>query len=197
MRPILTMSANSSAFAASASRSRVTDGTNSWTTSSAAAMCMAVGKVSFDDCDMFTSSFGWMGDLLPRSPPASSMARLEITSLTFMLVCVPLPVCHTNNGNSSPCAPAITSSAASTISAAFSGTSFPSSWFTSAAAFLSTAIDRITASGMRSVPMEKWWSDRWVWAPQYRSLGTSIGPMLSVSVRVVMNGSRRRRALGR
>ena len=35
------------------------------TISSAAAMCMAVGKVSFDDCDMFTSSFGWTGFLLP------------------------------------------------------------------------------------------------------------------------------------
>ena len=31
------------------------------TISSAAAMCIAVGKVSFDDCDMFTSSFGWTG----------------------------------------------------------------------------------------------------------------------------------------
>ncbi len=89
------MSANSSAFAASASRRRVTDGTSSWTISSAAAMCIAVGNVSFELCDMFTSSFGWTGVLLPISPPASSMARFEITSLTFMLVCVPLPVCHT------------------------------------------------------------------------------------------------------
>ena len=44
---------------------------------------------------MLTSSLGWTGCLLPISPPASSMARLEITSLTFMFVCVPLPVCHT------------------------------------------------------------------------------------------------------
>ncbi len=58
-------------------------------------MCIAVGNVSFDDCDMFTSSLGWTGFLLPRSPPASSMARFEMTSLTFMLVCVPLPVCQT------------------------------------------------------------------------------------------------------
>ena len=28
-------------------------------------MCMAVGNVSFDDCDMLTSSFGWIGFLLP------------------------------------------------------------------------------------------------------------------------------------
>ena len=35
------------------------------TISSAAAMCIAVGNVSFDDCDMFTSSFGWTGFLMP------------------------------------------------------------------------------------------------------------------------------------
>ena len=46
----------------------------------------------------------------------------------------------------------------------------------------------MTAPGMRSSPMEKWCNDRWVWAPQYRSAGTSIGPMLSVSVRVLMPG---------
>ena len=62
---------------------------------SAAAMYIAVGNVSFDDCDMFTSSFGWIGFLLPMTPPAISIARLEITSLAFMLVCVPLPVCQT------------------------------------------------------------------------------------------------------
>ena len=64
-------------------------------TSSTAAMFIAVGNVSFDDCDMLTWSFGWIGVLLPRSPPAISIARLEITSLTFMLVWVPEPVCQT------------------------------------------------------------------------------------------------------
>ena len=29
-------------------------------------MCIAVGNVSFDDCDMLTSSLGWTGFLLPR-----------------------------------------------------------------------------------------------------------------------------------
>ena len=43
---------------------------------------------------MLTSSLGWMGFLQPIVPPASSMARLEMTSLAFMLVCVPLPVCQ-------------------------------------------------------------------------------------------------------
>ena len=44
---------------------------------------------------MLTWSLGWTGSLEPITPPASSMARLEMTSLAFMLVCVPLPVCQT------------------------------------------------------------------------------------------------------
>ena len=61
-------------------------------------MCIAVGNVSLDDCDMLTWSLGWTGFFDPSSPPASSMARLEMTSLAFMLVCVPQPVCQTNSG---------------------------------------------------------------------------------------------------
>ena len=61
-------------------------------------MFIAVGKVSLDDCDMLTSSFGWTGFLEPISPPAISIARLEITSLAFMLLCVPLPVCQMRRG---------------------------------------------------------------------------------------------------
>ena len=63
-------------------------------------MCIAVGKVSFDDCDMFTWSFGWIGALLPSSAPTSCAQRLAMTSLTFMFDCVPEPVCHTYSGNS-------------------------------------------------------------------------------------------------
>ena len=69
---------------------------SSWT----AAMCIAVGKVSFEDCEQLTSSFGWTGSFEPMTPPASSIARFEMTSLTFMFVCVPLPVCQTRSGNS-------------------------------------------------------------------------------------------------
>ncbi len=58
-------------------------------------MCIAVGKVSFDDWLILTSSLGWIGDLLPMTPPTSWIARLAITSLRFMLVCVPEPVCQT------------------------------------------------------------------------------------------------------
>src|SRR5258708_1333425 len=70
------------------------------------------------------------------TPPAISMARLEMTSLTFMLVCVPLPVCQTRRGKCSSSFPAMTSSAASVISEAFSTESLPRPSFTSAQAFL-------------------------------------------------------------
>jgi len=49
---------------------------------------------------MLTSSLGWIGFLLPIAPPASSIARFEMTRWRSMLVWVPLPVCQTRNGNS-------------------------------------------------------------------------------------------------
>ena len=49
--------------AASASRSAPTLGSRRSHDLSAAATCIAVGNVSLDDCDMFTWSFGWTGDL--------------------------------------------------------------------------------------------------------------------------------------
>ena len=58
-------------------------------------MCIAVGKVSFDDCDRLTWSFGWIGVFEPSSPPSSSIARFAMTSFAFMFVCVPEPVCQT------------------------------------------------------------------------------------------------------
>ena len=63
-----------------------------------AAMCIAVGKVSFDDWLMLTWSLGWTGFFEPISPPSISIARFEITSLAFMLDCVPEPVCQTTSG---------------------------------------------------------------------------------------------------
>ncbi len=69
-------------------------GISRWVISSTAAMCMAVGKVSLLDWDMLTSSLGWTGSFEPSTPPAISMARLEMTSLAFMLDWVPLPVCQ-------------------------------------------------------------------------------------------------------
>jgi len=49
---------------------------------------------------------------------------------------------------------------------------------------LTIASARISGSGMRSSPMRKFSSERCVCAPQYLSAGTSIGPNVSVSMRV-------------
>ncbi len=98
VRPILTMPANSFALASSVSRSFRTAGTSRKRICSTAAMCMAVGKVSLEDWLLFTSSLGWTGVFEPSVPPRISIARLAMTSLAFMLVCVPLPVCQTERG---------------------------------------------------------------------------------------------------
>ncbi|MNY46351.1 hypothetical protein D3C86_1815230 [compost metagenome] len=83
-----------------------------------------------------------------------------------MLLCVPLPVCQTTSGNWLSCLPASTSSAACSISRARSAGRAPMRALTRAAAFLISARAWITASGMRSLPMAKLISERWVWAPQ-------------------------------
>jgi hypothetical protein len=61
---------------------------------SVAAAIGSRGKVSFEDCDILTSSLGWTG-FAAHLASANSIARLEMTSLAFMLVWVPLPVCQT------------------------------------------------------------------------------------------------------
>ena len=166
VRPIFVMSENATSFSCSASRNAVTEGKSRCTISSTAAMCIAVGNVSFDDCDMLTSSLGWIGSFEPMTPPASSMARLEITSLAFMLVCVPLPVCQTRSGNWSSSAPLATSAAACSMRAARWSSSLPRSWFTEAEAPLRIPNALIKDLGIVSMPMSKWCSERWVWAPQ-------------------------------
>src|SRR6516165_12376497 len=84
-RPILTMSSQACALALIAPRKVVTAGMRRCFTLTAAAMYIADGNVSFDDCAMLTSSLGRTGVLLPSGVPASWQQRLEITSLTFML----------------------------------------------------------------------------------------------------------------
>ena len=86
------------ALSVSASRRAARLGSSRLWTCMAAATCMAVGKVSLDDWLMLTWSLGCTGVLLPSCPPSSSIARLEMTSFTFILVCVPEPVCHTTRG---------------------------------------------------------------------------------------------------
>ncbi len=129
-------------------------------------MCMAVGKVSLEDCDMLTWSLGWTGVLDPMTPPLISMARLEMTSLAFMLVCVPLPVCQTRNGNWSSRSPLATSPAACSMRPASVSSSLPMSRLTAAEAPLRTPKALISDLGIVSMPMSKWCRERWVCAPQ-------------------------------
>ena len=158
VRPSLTISAYSSDFEASASRSAPTDGSNRSTIVIAAATCIAVGNVSFEDWDRFTWSLGCTGVFEPSSPPAISIARFEMTSFAFMFVWVPEPVCHTNNGKCSSSLPSITSSDAETTRRPISGSSRSASMFVSAAAFLRIPIAWTTSTGIRSAsgqPIEK------------------------------------------
>ena len=122
----------------------------------------------------------------PRTPPSSSEARLASTSLMFILLCVPDPVCQTDNGNSSRCWPASTSSAACTMAVAFSSLSNPRSRLTSAAARFTAASARMSSRGICSVEIWKYCKERCVCAPHRRSAGTSIGPKESRSVLLVM-----------
>ena len=82
-------------------------------------MCIAVGNVSFDDWDILMSSFGCSSFL-----PASSLPRLAMTSLAFMLDCVPEPVCQTTSGKWSFSLPDATSSQACSMAASFSSVIF-------------------------------------------------------------------------
>src|SRR5208337_526620 len=101
VRPILTMPSHAFAFLLTASRNAATAGTRRTFTLTAAAMDMAEGNESFDDCAMLTWSLGWTGAWPLRGAPTSWQHRLEITSLMFMLNWVPLPVIQTCSGNMS------------------------------------------------------------------------------------------------
>ena len=189
VRPIFTTSAKAAALTRSVSRSAATAGITARRSASVTATWIAVGKLSFVDWPRFTSSFGWTSLRSPRSPPRSSLARFASTSLTFMFVCVPLPVCQTTSGNSSSQRPASTSSAAATIATPLAASSWPSSTWTSAAAFLTSTSAWTSSRGMRSPEILKFRRERSVCAPHRRCASTSTAPQLSFSVRVL--GSRR------
>ena len=112
-----------------------------------------------------------------------------ITSLTFILLCVPEPVCHTLSGNSLSCFPLYISSQAFLISSHLSSGSFPSSRLTSAAAFLSIANALITGRGIVSVPMLKLLCERSVCAPHRAFSGTFTSPIESLSILYFMAAS--------
>ena len=94
VRPLLTTSANSVAFAASACSRWRSAGIRLLIRLLVAAMWMALGKTSLLDWEALTWSFGWTGS------PSSRLAREAITSLAFMLLDVPEPVWNTSIGNS-------------------------------------------------------------------------------------------------
>lgn len=63
---------------------------------------------SLGTCPLLTWSLGCTGVLEPSVPPMSSMALLDITSFTFILVWVPEPVCQITRGKWSSKVPLIT-----------------------------------------------------------------------------------------
>src|SRR3970040_69373 len=84
-------------------------------------MCIPVGTVSLEDCDLLTSSLAFINcSPSPMSNPFKTCARLAITSFTFMLLCVPEPVCQITNGNSSASLPARISSQTAEMASRFS-----------------------------------------------------------------------------
>ena len=140
MRPDFTTSVNESAFAAKDSERADSAGRSSAVTSPRAARCTADGKTSFDDCPMFTWSFGW----------TPSPARFAITSLAFMFEEVPEPVWKTSIGNWSSCSPSAMASPAAAIRSASSRSSSPSSALVRAAAALIRPSQRTTGTGTGS-----------------------------------------------
>ena len=139
VRPALTMSWNSTAFALNASSSRSSAGSRSCDASASAARCTADGKTSLELCPRLTWSLGC----------TPSPARFAITSFAFMFVEVPDPVWNTSIGNWSSNSPEATRSAAAAIRPASSPSSSPRSALTRAAAPLIAPSHRITGTGNR------------------------------------------------
>ncbi len=177
------MSAHSSDRRHSAACNRPSAGSSRPSTTSTAAMCIMVGKLSLEDWPRFTWSLGCTGFRLPSGCPSIWLARLAITSLAFMLVWVPLPVCQTGSGNSSSRSLAAISSAALAIVSARSAGSSPKRALAAAQADLCNPTARIRPGGKRSVPMRNKRRARSVCGPHRRSAGMSMVPSASVSVR--------------
>ena len=110
---------------------------------------------------------------------------LETTSLTFMLLWVPDPVCQTETGNCASNSPPTTRKAAAAMASDVGASSKPRSRLTQAPAHLTQASAWTTGNGMRCSPMAKNLRLRAVCAAHSASSGTSMGPKLSCSVRVL------------
>ena len=130
VRPVLSTSWNSCAFASSTFQSCASAGSRSRSISSTAETCSAVGITSLLLWPKLTWSLGCT--LRPRI----SLARCATTSLAFMLDDVPLPVWNTSIGNSASHWPPATSIAAVSIAPAISRSTVPSPALTRAAAAL-------------------------------------------------------------
>src|SRR5207342_3368608 len=166
VRPVFTMSANSSALAASAAASVSRAGRSRFVAASRAARWTADGKTSFDDWPRLTWSLGW----------TPSPASVAITSLAFMLDEVPEPVWKTSIGNWLSWRPSATSSAAAAMRSAVAASSRPRSAFTRAAAALMRPSQWTTDAGMGSPETGKFSTAFRVSAPH-----SSVCPVVSVT----------------
>ena len=157
------------------------DGNNLFFDSNTIAMCIALGNTSLVDWDLFTWSFGCTGFFDPSLPFKIWIALFAITSLTFILVWVPDPVCQTFKGKCWFNLPFITSFEALIIAFEILGSICFSFLWTMAADFFIIAIDLINIGLTLISPISKNFFDLCVDAPQYLSTGTFIPPMLSYS----------------
>src|SRR4051794_39598926 len=187
VRPDLTTSANSSAFAARERSSCSRDGSSRSLATPSAARCTALGKTSLEDWPMFTWSLGW----------APSPASVAMTSLAFMFEEVPEPVWKTSIGNWSSWRPSAISSAAAAIRFARSASSSPRSALARAAAPLMRPSQRTTSTGTRSPETGKLSTALRVSMPQ-SSFGVSSTVMALLAFAWSAGGNGRARArLGR
>ena len=155
VRPMRIRSGYPSSSFRKAAASRSAAGSTCSVMLKAAAMWRAEGKVSLLDWEAFTWSLGW--SWTPRSA-----ARWAMTSLTFMLVWVPLPVCHTTRGNSSSHFPARISRHTAEMAPACSAVSLPQSALARAQASFSQAKAVMISRGWRWPPIWKFSRLRWV-----------------------------------
>ena len=147
------MPLNAADLAAKVARKVAKAGNRLRTISRPAARCMAVGKMSFEDCPKLTSSFGCTVRFSPRWPPNNSDSRLARTSFMFIWVCVPEPVCQMDSGNSKLCLPCKISRAAVTMASALCEGNKPRSRLTRAQAAFTLARAKINSMGICSVEM--------------------------------------------
>ena len=156
------------------------------TISSAPAMCIAVGKVSFEDWLMLTWSFGWTGVLRAharRRAPRSRGSRSP-RSRSCWTAC-PSRSARRRAGTGRRACPRRPPGAALTTASATVPVELAESLFATAAACL-TMPSACTTALRHALPADLEVLDRALRlrAPDSGRAGTSIGPNVSVSVRV-------------